>query len=105
MIKYIHTFIFAVIMSLCFTMPAAANEAADVNSIENQIGNDVSLTVTGQAVRIVGANGLVLDVYNVVGVKIASIKVEGNDKHFDLNLQKGCYILKVGKVVRKVSFK
>ena len=33
------------------------------------------------------------------------VKVEGMDKRLDLNLQKGCYILKIGKVVRKVSVK
>jgi len=31
--------------------------------------------------------------------------VEGQDKRFDLNLPKGCYIVKVGKVVRKISIK
>ncbi len=28
---------------------------------------------------------------------------ESNDKRFDLNLAKGCYIVKVGRTVRKVS--
>lgn len=34
-----------------------------------------------------------------------SIKVEGADKYYELNLPKGCYIVKVGKVVRKISIK
>ena len=55
--------------------------------------------------RVTGANGQVLYVYNVAGVRIQSVKVEGSDKHLDLNLKKGCYILKVGKTVRKVSLK
>ena len=42
---------------------------------------------------------------NVAGVRIQSVKGEGSDKHLDLNLKKGCYILKVGKTVRKVSLK
>ena len=34
-----------------------------------------------------------------------SVKVEGMDKRIELNLPKGCYIVKVGKVVRKIYIK
>mgnify|MGYP003414723536 CR=1 FL=1 len=33
------------------------------------------------------------------------IRVDNNDKYYDLNLPKGCYIVKVGKVVRKIYIK
>ena len=46
-----------------------------------------------------------LSVYNVAGIRIAFVKVESADKHFDFNLPKGCYIVKVGKVVRKIAVK
>ena len=76
-----------------------------MSDIENRPAVEREISVEGQSVHVVGANGQVLDVYNIVGVKIASVKVEGMDKRLDLNLQKGCYILKIGKVVRKVSVK
>ena len=50
-----------------------------------------------------GANGQTLQIYNVTGVRIMSFRVEGNDKRYELSLPKGCYIVKVGKVVRKIS--
>lgn len=34
-----------------------------------------------------------------------SVKVDGGDKHYTLNFPKGCYIVKVGNVVRKVSIR
>jgi hypothetical protein len=46
-----------------------------------------------------------LFIYNVAGVRVMSLKIEGADKLIDLNLPKGCYIVKVGKVVRKISIK
>lgn len=52
-----------------------------------------------------GANGEMLYVYNVAGVRVKSVKVDGDDKRFEMNLPKGCYILKVGKTVRKVSIR
>ena len=33
------------------------------------------------------------------------VKVDGPDKHYELNLPKGIYIVQVGKVVRKIVIK
>ncbi len=54
-----------------------------------------------QEVRVQDAEGQRLEVYNVLGVKVASYRVDSSDKTITLGLQRGCYILKVGKVVRK----
>ena len=63
----------------------------------------ITINVRESAVQIAGANGETLYIYNVAGVRIKSIKIDGDDKRFELNLPKGCYILKVGKTVRKIS--
>ena len=65
----------------------------------------VSLLVNGAKVHIANAEGQVLEVYNLTGVKVATIRIDSNDKTFNLTLQRGCYILKVGKLVRKVSIR
>ena len=46
-----------------------------------------------------------LQIYNVTGVCVMSLRVDGQDKRYNLNLPKGCYIVKVGKVVRKISIR
>ncbi len=85
------------------TIPLQVLAAANVEIIDNDF-QQVSITVsTGGVLHISGANGQVLQVYNVLGVKVASIKVEGNDKRIELPLKSGCYIVKVGDVVRKIS--
>lgn len=53
--------------------------------------------------RITNANGQTLSIYDVSGAPVKRIKVDGVDKTYELNLRKGCYIVKVGNVVRKVS--
>ena len=65
----------------------------------------VVISVDNSTLRVSGANGQMLYVYNVAGVRVMSIKVDGSDRRYDLNLPKGCYIVKVGKVVRKISVK
>ena len=73
-----------------------------VEILENE-PQTITINVRESAVQIAGANGETLYIYNVAGVRIKSIKIDGDDKRFELNLPKGCYILKVGKTVRKIS--
>ena len=81
-------------------MTVQANNAIEILDNEPQ---GITINVRESVVQIVGANGETLHVYNVAGVRIKSIKIDGDDKRFELNLPKGCYILKVGKTVRKIS--
>ena len=73
-----------------------------VEILENE-PQTITINVRESAVQIAGANGETLYVYNVAGVRIKSIKIDGDDTRFELKLPKGCYILKVGKTVRKIS--
>jgi hypothetical protein len=52
---------------------------------------------------VAGAAKQTLVVYYVTGTKAASYAIETEDQTITTNLQKGVYLLKVGKVVRKVS--
>lgn len=89
-------------LGLMLGMPAKAEAAAMIEVIDTEIQN-VSLSVNESVLHVTGANGMVLHVYNVAGVRVMSVKVEGADKRIELNLPKGCYIVKVGKLVRKIS--
>lgn len=85
-------------------MPATAMAAPAVEIIDSDFQN-ITITVEESVIYVTGANGEVLYVYNVAGVRVKSVKVDGDDKRFDFNLPKGCYILKIGKTVRKVSIR
>ena len=60
----------------------------------------VTITVNGTQVR-----GKSLEIYNLAGVRVASFKIDSDDTTVSLNLPRGCYILKVEKVVRKAAIK
>lgn len=75
-----------------------------IEDIEASI-NAVNITFSQSSVHITGAQGQTLEIYKITGVHIDKVRIDSNDKTFELNLPKGCYILKVGKVVRKVSIK
>ena len=57
------------------------------------------------AVTVQGGNGMVLEVVSLTGKAVASYKIEGPAQRVELNLPKGCYILKVGKTVRKITLR
>ena len=104
MTKYILTTIMMALLTLCAPVQVRANAAIEI--IENDLQpTAANIAVTGGSIRVSGANGKIMYVYNLAGVRIHSIKVEGADRTYDLNLSKGCYIIKVGTTVRKVSLK
>ena len=76
----------------------------DREGIENEIA-EITIAVNGSQLHITNATGQTLEIYNLTGVRVATLRIDSDDKTFNVNLPKGCYMVKVGKVVRKVSFK
>lgn len=65
----------------------------------------ITITVSGNVVRVNGASGESMKVFNLTGVEVVSVRIESNEKTVSLNLPKGCYLIKVGKIVRKISIR
>lgn len=61
------------------------------------------ISVDGNTVNVQGAAGLTLEVVSLTGRAVAAYRIESPAQRIELNLPKGCYILKVGKVARKVT--
>ncbi len=88
-----------------------ANVMPAVEIIENDYDGQkggISLRVitegNGQTyIRVINATNQTILIYDISGAPIKKIKVDGADKTYELVLRKGCYIVKVGNVVRKVS--
>ncbi len=96
--KYLLFFLIAILTAV----PLVAAEETAKEEIENDIA-PVSISAKGSQVHVSGAEGKVLEIFNLAGVRVASIRIDSNDKTLSLNLSRGCYILKVGKIVRKIS--
>lgn len=100
MIKHI----FSLMIALLACAPLSLHAEASVEVIEQGV-QEIGITLSQSNLHVTGANGETLYIYKVTGVCVMSFKVEGNDKRYELNLPKGCYIVKVGDVVRKVSIR
>ena len=83
------------------TMMAEIEEIQD-NPIEME-QNQISIAVSGSAIRVKNADGLTIEVYSITGEKIYTQLIEGASKVFDLGkLQRGYYLVKIGNFTRKI---
>ncbi len=103
MVKNILTIIFSA--SLFLAMPSAGHAAPMVEIIDNieMEEGEVSIRIENNVLHVSGAAGQTLRIYKVTGVGVMTVKVDGDSKSYSLNLPKGCYIVKIGKVARKIS--
>lgn len=90
--------------ALMLGIPATSQARTVVEVIENDL-QDVTVSVSASTLHVTGAQGMTLDIYNVAGMKVISYKVDSSDRRYELSLPKGCYIVKVGKTVRKISIR
>lgn len=96
--------IFATASLLIMGTPAIAMEMAMEMGVAEQLDEmSPTITVDAKTVNIQGGSGLTLEVVSLTGRAVASYKIESPAQRIELNLPKGCYILKIGKVVRKVT--
>ena len=65
--------------------------------------SEVTITYSQGSVYVTGGEGLTIEVVSLTGNKVYEEVITSPSQKFELNIPKGCYIVKVGKVVRKVS--
>ena len=81
-------------------------EAQDIQQQRTTIEQEVApitISVNESTIHIKNAEKMVIEIYNMTGVKVVTQRIDSSDKIIELdNLPKGCYIIKIGKVARKV---
>ena len=92
-------------MMTLLAVPVVAVPMFLERGVAELIDEQVTLTVEGNVVLVNGAQGEVLEVVSLTGRQVAQYRIESASQRVELNLAKGCYVLKVGKVVRKVSIR
>ena len=103
MMKRLLVYAFSMAMLM---IPASMLRASEIVSfaVEQQsIEEEITISINGQNVTVSGAQGETLEVISLTGRKVMAVKIESPVQRIEINVPKGCYILKIGKVVRKVS--
>ena len=67
--------------------------------------SEPTITYSDGALYVNGAEGETLEIISLTGKRVHTETIESPAQKIELNIPKGCYIVKVGKVVRKVSIR
>ena len=89
--------------ALLLGCPQAAEASASIELIDVNQSNII--VVSGRNnVRVSGAAGKMLYIYDLSGKCVKAMRVDSADFHCDLSfLSKGIYLVKIGDVTRKLS--
>jgi len=90
-------------VSLAVPVLTIASEMAAYEMAAEQ--NEPVIIVQQSSVTVNGAVGETLEVVSLTGKSLVTFRIDSPSQRFELNVPKGCYILKVGKVVRKVTIR
>lgn len=101
--KRLLVYAFSMAMLMIPASMLRASEMADFAIEQQAIDEDISISISGQSVTVSGAQGETLEVISLTGKKVMAVKIESPVQRIEINVPKGCYILKIGKFVRKVS--
>jgi hypothetical protein len=101
--KRLIVYAFSMAMLMIPASMLRASEMADFAIEQQAIDEEISISISGQSVTVSGAQGETLEVISLTGKKVMAVKIESPVQRIEINVPKGCYILKIGKFVRKVS--
>jgi len=91
-----------IIVAFALGMPVAQAQDIQRAGLEQE-KKEVSISVNESTLHVKNADKMIVEIYNLAGVKVASYRSESPECTIELNqLPKGCYIVKIGKVARKV---
>ena len=94
------TFSLAALWLVPVTASAAPAYFAGVMELTDE--QEVDVVYSEGTLTVSGAEGLVLQIVTVTGNVVMHKRIDSPEQKIELNIPKGCYIVKVGKVVRRV---
>lgn len=86
---------------LALAAPATVATASEM-AAEQQ---EPVVSVSQSTVTVSGAAGQTLEVVSLTGKCLMTVRIDSPSQRIELNIAKGCYIIKVGKVARKVTIR
>lgn len=92
--------------TLALTVPMSLLAVSTEPATEQQ-SNDREITIAVQqsTLLVSNAQGETLQIVSLTGNKVMEVKIESPSQRIELDIPKGCYIVKVGKVVRKIAIR
>ena len=92
------------ILALLLVSPVSASAAPNYEAgVLEYRDLEPSVTYAQGILYVNGGEGKTLEFISLTGRKVMEEQIDSPAQKFELNIPKGCYIVKVGNVVRKIS--
>lgn len=105
MVRRLLIFVLSVMFSWLTPLAVSAAPAYMAGVMEMYAEQEADVVYANGVLMVTGAEGCTLEVVSLTGKKVLSVEISSPAQRIELNIPKGCYIVKVGKVVRKVSIR
>lgn len=92
-------------MAACFLNTSGVCMAQSEKNEPEMEFSATSIVLKGSTLYVNNAGGSVLEIFSLTGTKITSVRIDSNEKTIELSLKKGCYILRIDKLVRKITIR
>jgi hypothetical protein len=106
--KVVFYFLFAVILNITSSLALHAQQAYASSDVVKKQATPLTIEVIAVDNRIKVFNapaGSRLEIYSVVGIKVADIEMKQPCGEYVVNIAKGYYIIRIGETVRKVAIR
>lgn len=91
----------AAFLSIVPTVVGAMGWSAPETAFSQESNTVVSYA--GGVLSVSGADNQVLTIVSLTGKVVMEVRIDSPAQKIELNISKGCYIVKVGDIVRKIS--
>ncbi len=107
----IHTTIKAFLVAVCLAVPTAMMADTMTETMYEEFAqnqpemeqNQIMVSASRMKLQVKNAEGQTMEVFNLIGDKVYTQRIEAQSKSFDLGqLPHGYYIVKIGNFSRKV---
>lgn len=91
-------------LALLLTQTSAVHaETSTLAGPETELAQSARIVWNGHTLTVIGAQGEMLCVYNLVGERVLTLQIDQQEKHVDLSsLPRGIYPVKVGRTAKKI---
>jgi len=92
------------VSGIAYPVLAQEDTTRHVTEVSQKKTSDTSWWRTASPSKISRTDGL-LEIYNIMGVRVYNRRIKAGTHTFTLNLPKGYYIIKIGKITKKVAIR
>ncbi|WP_099463656.1 MULTISPECIES: hypothetical protein [Parabacteroides] len=105
--KVFITILLALTLQVGSSIPAYASKLkSETFAIDQNDLKPIEISVSENRIHVENAPiGSILEIYSVVGIKVAEIELKQPSGDYTVNIAKGYYIIRIGETVRKIAIR